>query len=827
MESVLKAYLKDFLPKISTESAQAVLDLVADGATVPFIARYRKDKTNNLDEVEVRSVIDAHEEFQELTKRKSFLIKEIGDQGNLSAELKSRIELSWDKHELEEIYRPFKKKKKTKAALAREAGLEKLAQWLWDVGHGTLNEDPSMEIKAKEYLNIPAGIISYEMALKAAMDINIEKLVYDNDLRTKVREHFLNSGHLTSERAKGFKPHSKFSMYAEFKESIKSLMEPKSSHRYLAMRRGEEEEELSLKIQVDDAYLLGLYQRAMTNLKDGNLAKLLREGAEAALKIHILPSIANEVHKLIKETADRDAIEVFAQNVNKILLAAPYGPKVVLGVDPGFKTGCKIALVDKSGKFLAHTVIQIMGDKAQENAKQLFQKTLSQMSIDAIAVGNGTAGRQAETFFRALVKDIGKEIPVVMVNESGASVYSASEVAQQEFPDLDLTVRGAISIARRLQDPLAELVKVDPKSIGVGQYQHDVNEAKLKKSLDAVVESCVNKVGVDLNTASEQLLAYVSGIGPQIAKNIIEFRKEKLFQERSDLLKISRFSSKAFEQCAGFLRIRGGKVFLDSTGIHPERYAAVKDMAAEVGVPVSELTGIGAKKLVEIRTKWMKLIGEHTFNDIINELEKPGRDPRDAFKVFQFRSDVFEVKDLKKDMTLPGIVTNVTNFGAFVDVGVHQDGLVHISEIADKFVDDPRKVVSPGDQVTVKVLEVDIDKNQISLTMRSGRPQPAAQSVARASYPKTAVKRDTADSKSAPNAIPNAGPKRDPRDQRVQRDQRDDRNHRDIRDNRSHKDGAHKGTQRTNEPPKQQQPRSGQKPFNNPFGNLGGINLKK
>jgi uncharacterized protein len=392
---------------------------------------------------------------------------------------------------------------------------------------------------------------------------------------------------------------------------------------------------------------------------------------------------------------------------------------VVLGIDPGVRTGCKVALIDKSANFISHTVLHIQGDEAKEKAKSLIGEVLQKIKIEAIAIGNGTGGREAELFIRGVLKDIGAEVPVIMVSESGASVYSASDVAREEFPELDLTVRGAISIARRLQDPLAELVKIEPKSIGVGQYQHDVNQTKLKKTLDDVVESCVNQVGVEVNTASTSLLQYVSGIGPAIARNIVAYRKQHgLFKERDEFLKVPQFSSKVFEQAAGFLRVADGKVALDRTGIHPERYSAVREMAQEVGAPLSSLAGSGAEKLKPLREKWSKLIGEYTFDDIVREMEKPGRDPRNVFKVFQYRDDIHELKDLKGGMICPGIVTNVTNFGAFVDIGVHQDGLVHISELSHQFVDDPRKVVSPGDQVQVKVLAVDLDKNQISLTMK-------------------------------------------------------------------------------------------------------------
>lgn len=727
----LESFLAKKVVGVSAKSAQAVMELTKEGATVPFIARYRKEKTGNLDEVQIRAVIEAAENFEEIVKRKAFLIKEIGEQKNLTEEIKKRIELSWDLEELEEIYRPFKKKKKTKATLAREAGLEPLAQWIWDLGHGLIKGDqPTLEVRAKEYLNPSFSITTYEAALKGAQDILVERLANLPELRAQVLKHFLDKGLIVAKKAKGYKDHSKYEMYQEFEEPIKNLFEAKSSHRYLAMRRGWQEEELSLDFKVDQDLLLSFYNKEATNQKDTAVAEYLNQCAKMALSVYVLPSVNNEVHSQLKKKADEDSILVFSENVRKLLLASPFGARVVLGVDPGLKTGCKVALVDQAGQFISNTVVHILGEKAFDNALKLFSEVLKNLKIEAIAVGNGTAGRETEAFFRKLVKELGKDIPVIMVNESGASVYSASEVAREEFPDLDVTVKGAISIARRLQDPLAELVKIDPKSIGVGQYQHDVSQSLLKKSLDSVVESCVNLVGVDVNTASSHLLSHIAGIGPGLAKSIVEHRKNKgLFLERSELNKIPKFSTKVFEQAAGFLRIPNGKVSLDNTGIHPERYQAVRDMAEELGLGIVDVIGLGAKKLVPLRQKFASIIGEYTFDDIVKELEKPGRDPRDPFKAFQFREDIFEVKDLKEGMICPGIVTNVTNFGAFVDVGVHQDGLVHISELADRFVEDPRKVVSPGDQVKVRVLAVDLAKNQISFSMRLEASEPRATSA--------------------------------------------------------------------------------------------------
>lgn len=719
MDQALQSYLSRIVPGIAAKSALAVIELAGEGGTVPFIARYRKEKTGNLDEVQIRAVLDGFETYNEIVKRKAFLVKEIGEQNNLTAEIKKRIELAWDLGELEEIYKPFKKKKKTKATIAREAGLEPLATWIWEMGHGALRDELTMEMKAKAFLNPAAKIVTYEEALKGAQDILVERIANDVDLRARVSRNYLDKGRLLSKASKGYKPHSKYEMYKEFEEPVKSLLETKSSHRYMAMRRGWEEEELSVDVKGDEEDLLKSYIAFATNNPDNAIGDYLAQCARLALNVYVLPSVVNDIHRLLKEKSDEDAIKVFAENVRKLLLASPFGPKCILGVDPGLRTGCKVALIDKGGNFISHTVLYTLGDNAEEKARGLFKEVLKQIQIEAIAVGNGTAGRETEVFLRKILKDLGSNIPVIMVNESGASVYSASEVARQEFPDLDLTVKGAISIARRLQDPLAELVKVDPKSIGVGQYQHDVNQSNLKKSLEAVVESCVNNVGVDLNTASAPLLSFVSGIGPALASNIVEHRKTKgLFTDRSELLKVPKFSTKVYEQAAGFLRIQGGKVVLDNTGIHPERYTAVRDMVHELGCSIPEVIGEGAKKLLALRTKWAVLVGEFTFDDIIKELEKPGRDPRDPFKAFQFRDDIFEVKDLKEGMICTGIVTNVTNFGAFVDIGVHQDGLVHISALSNKFVDDPRKVVNPGDQVNVKVLKIDLEKNQISLTMR-------------------------------------------------------------------------------------------------------------
>jgi uncharacterized protein len=815
MEMTFQSFLTKVLPNVPFKSAQAVIELTKEGATVPFIARYRKEKTGNLDEVQIRSVVESNETFGEIIKRKAFLVKEIGDQGNLTEEVRKRIALSYDLGELEEIYRPFKKKKKTKATIARDAGLEPLSHWIWDLGHGLVPEDVTMEVKAKAFINPSANVPTYDSALSGAKDIIIERLANTPELRALVLDDYQKQGKTISKKTKNFKEHSKYEMYAEFEEPVKNLLDSKASHRYLAMRRGWQEEELSLEIKGNDEILQTAFNRAATNVPNTAVGEFLTHAAKMALSVYVIPSVVNEVHRVLKQHADEHAITVFAENVRRVLLGSPYGPKVVLGVDPGLRTGCKVALVDKGGNLISHTVLHIQGERAMENVKKLLEEVLKNLKIEAIAVGNGTAGRETEAFFRKLVKDLNQDIPVIMVNESGASVYSASDIARSEFPDLDLTVRGAISIARRLQDPLAELVKVDPKSIGVGQYQHDVNQTALKKGLEAVVESCVNNVGVDLNTASAPLLSFVSGIGPALAQNIIEYRKTKgLFHDRSELLSVGKFSTKVFEQAAGFLRIRGGKVTLDNTGIHPERYTAVKDMAHELGVSVTDLIGGGAKKILDIRTKWAGIVGEYTFDDIVKELEKPGRDPRDPFKVFQFREDIFDVKDLKEGLICPGVVTNVTNFGAFVDVGVHQDGLVHISEMSYQFVDDPRKVVNPGDQVTVRVLAVDLAKNQISFSMildsNVQRPK-SAEGLMRA---RPESDRPIRERNGGPGNQGKAGSSAKPQQPRVPQF--------------PHKPGSHvSGGAGGGKPRDDGNRRPAQSPFNNPFAALQGITNKK
>jgi len=714
-------------PNIPTSSAAAVLHLVSEGATVPFIARYRKEQTGNLDEVAIQQVIDGQERWDEILKRQTFIVGEIDRQQKLTPELKDKLLATFDLATLEDLYLPYKQKRKTKATAAKEAGLEPLAEWIWNCGHGTEIPQPgqTLELWAFTFRNEEKSIHDAAAAIGGAQDILVERISETQELRQLVRRTTFERGVAATGKAEKAKPNSKYERYFNYYEPIQSLLQPQNSHRYLAIRRGWMEEELTLSLggAPDDATyeegLLRPFEHAACAVPDSPGAAVLLKAAKLALKGYVLPSIETEVHKALKEVADEAAIKVFAENVKKLLLASPFGPKAVLGVDPGIRTGCKLAVVDDSGKYVASTVIHLQSEGEKEKAKKLLGEVIQNGRIRAIAVGNGTAGRETEGFIRAALKDAGLTVPVVMVNESGASIYSASEVAREEFPDLDLTVRGAVSIARRLQDPLAELVKVDPKSIGVGQYQHDVAPHSLKKSLDLVVDSCVNAVGVNLNTASYHLLAHVSGIGPALAKKIVEHRNDKgLFRSREQLLEVSRFSKKTFEQAAGFLRIPGGEHPLDNTGVHPERYAVLEGLAGRLNKSVTDLLGRGVEFVKQV-TELREEVGAFTFDDIVKELEKPGRDPRDEFVAFAYREDIHELKDLTPGMICPGVVTNVTNFGAFVDIGVHQDGLVHISQLSDRFVKDPRQVVSPGDRVKVRVLEVNLEKNQIALSMKS------------------------------------------------------------------------------------------------------------
>jgi uncharacterized protein len=727
-------------PGIRLEGAHAVLALAAEGATLPFITRYRKERTGNLDETAVRAVLEAKDLFDRVVSRQSIIVDSIERHATLTPELRERILSTFDLDLLEDLYHPYRQQKKNRARDAREAGLEPLADWIWSCGHGgeTPQEGQTLELWAFTFRNEEKGIVDAKGAIEGARDILVERLAGDPGLRALVRRTYFEHGLLLATRAEKAKPHSKFETYFAFQEKVSALREPGSSHRYLAVRRGQSEGELQVAIggppdnaEFDDR-LLALFEATACTVPDSPGAEVLRHAGRIAFKNNVRTSIENEVHRVLKEAADATAARVFAENVKRLLLEPPFGPKPVLGMDPGIRTGCKLAAVDAAGAFKATEVVHVQTDEQKAAARETIVRLARESVVVAVAVGNGTGSREAEVFARQALREASLDVPVVLVSEAGASVYSTSDVARAEFPDLDATVRGAISIARRLQDPLAELVKVEPRSIGVGQYQHDVAHAALQKALDAVVEDAVNGVGVNLNTASPHLLSRVAGIGPALAIAIVQHRAQQgLFHSRQQLLEVKQFGPRAFEQAAGFLRVPGGDNPLDNTAVHPERYAALGALASRLGKDVAELMGPGAhlvREAVELRDE----LGALTFEDVVAELEKPGRDPRGHFAPFSFREDVQKLEDLKPGMTCPGIVSNVTNFGAFVDVGVHQDGLVHISQLGRSFVKEPREVVKPGDRVDVRVLKVDLEKKQISLTMKPAAPRTERRPAAKA-----------------------------------------------------------------------------------------------
>ncbi len=689
------------------------VDLLQEGATVPFIARYRKERTGELDEVQIRDVEELFTYFCELEERRITVLNSIEEQGKLTPELRQRIESSRQKTEIEDLYLPYKPKRRTKATIARERGLEPLADLIaaQEIKSGTAED------AALPFINADKEVPDAEAALEGAGHILAERLSDNADARAAVRRLTKEQGTMNSRVAADYKGQvTKFEMYYDFQEPLKAV----PSHRMLAMRRGEKEEVLYLSISAPAEQIhAGLKSRLI--LRESVFGPLLEKVAEDAYRRLIAPSIEVELRLESKERADEAAILVFARNLRELLLAPPAGGKRVLGIDPGFRTGSKLAAVDATGRFLEHvTIYPHIGETRVPQARQDLLRIVETHTIEMIAVGNGTAGREMEIFARETLAGAGHQLPVVSVSEAGASIYSASEIAREEFPDLDLTVRGAISIARRLQDPLGELVKVDPKSIGVGQYQHDVSQPMLKKSLEGVVESCVNYVGVDLNTASWALLAYVSGVGPSLARAITRYRDENgQFLSRKALLKVPRFGAKAFEQAAGFLRITGGVHPLDNSAVHPERYKLVETMAADLGASLAELvTDPALVGKIDLKRYVSESVGLPTLNDIIEELKKPGRDPRSKFQTASFRDDIREIGDLREGMVLQGVVTNVTAFGAFVDIGVHQDGLVHISHLAGRYVKDPNDAVKAGQVVKVKVLSADAQRKRISLSIR-------------------------------------------------------------------------------------------------------------
>lgn len=727
------------------KNVKAVGELLAEGATIPFIARYRKELTGSMDEVMIANVRDRIEQLHELDKRREAIISSIEKQGKLTPELMGSIVNAETLAELEDIYLPYKLKRKTRASAAKEKGLEPLALKLFE------QENFDLNAFAESLIDPEKGVNTKEEALDGARDIIAEWVSENPDTRKNVRELFWQEGAVESRVLKGKENEGqKYKDYFEWVEPISKT----PSHRLLAMRRGEKEGILALDIYPPEEMAISSMERQYIKVEN-EAAEQVKLAIKDSYKRLLRPSLETEVRMESKMKADEEAIKVFASNLKELLLSAPMGQKNVLALDPGFRTGCKVVCLDRQGKLLHYDAI-FPHEPQRETAKSaaVIKHLCEEYNIEAIAIGNGTAGRETESFVKSI--GLSNKIIIVMVNESGASVYSASEVAREEFPDKDVTVRGAVSIGRRLMDPLAELVKIDPKSIGVGQYQHDVDQTKLKQGLDDVVMSCVNSVGVEVNTASKELLAYVSGLSLSLAKNIVEFRNQNgPFKDRATLMKVPRLGEKVFEQAAGFLRIQEGENLLDRSAVHPESYPIVEQMALDLGCSVKELmTSAELRKQLDLKKYVTDKVGLPTLTDIVHELEKPGRDPRQVFEIFSFTDGVNSIGDLRIGMTLPGIVTNVTNFGAFVDIGVHQDGLVHISHLADRFIKDPKEAVTVQQKVKVTVVEVDVPRKRIGLSMKS---DPFAQAP-----------------EAAPKQSPSKGGKRDNRDNRDNRGNRGD-----------------------------------------------------
>jgi protein Tex len=689
----------------------AALELFDGGATIPFVARYRKEVTGGLDEVQLRDVLERADYLEELEDRRAAILRSIDEQGKLDPPLRARIEGAQTKQALEDLYLPYKPKRRTRATIARERGLEPLAELIW----GGAATDADAESAAAGYVDAEKEVPDVVAALQGARDILAERVAEDAELRAWVRDRTRAAGVVTSrQRGDRAATASKFADYFEFSQRLLEI----PSHRVLAIRRGEAEDELSWTIEAPvEELVAGLQQRVVAQRA---ARRLLAHVAEDAYRRLLAPSIEVELRLELKSRADEDAIGIFGSNLEQLLLGAPAGGRTVLGLDPGFRTGIKAAVISRTGSLLDTDTLYL---HQEDNFVRGIARHVRQHGVELIAIGNGTASRETETLVRRVVRDLDIEPKpqVLVVNEAGASVYSASDIAREEFPDLDVSLRGAPSIARRLQDPLAELVKIDPKSIGVGQYQHDVSQTRLKKRLDDVVQTCVNRVGVEVNTASVPLLSYVAGVGPLLARNIVSARDQRGgFRSRRELMDVPRLGARAFEQAAGFLRVRDGEHPLDSTAVHPERYALVERMARDLGVPLAGLVrNDAAIDRVELSRYVSDEVGLPTLRDIVDELRRPGRDPREQFELPAFRDDVTEVKDLQPGMRLQGVVTNLVAFGAFVDIGVHQDGLVHVSQLADRFVKDPAAVVKVGQKVTVTVMNVDLERNRIGLSMKS------------------------------------------------------------------------------------------------------------
>lgn len=693
---------------------KAAVDLLNEGNTIPFIARYRKEATKGLDEVALRAIEDALEKATALAARKATVLKTTDEQGQLTNELRSRIERCGDIRELEAIYLPFKPKRRTRATMARERGLQPLADVLLRQERLGKSKQETLSPFVRPEKDVPDS----DAALQGALDILAEQWSEDPEARSSLTKEAFATGKVTSQVKRGKKEEaSKFELYIDHREPVGRI----PSHRLLAMLRGESEGVLKVGLALEDSQVVCRLKSQFVHNRDFEFHNELLGAVGDCYERLLLPATQSTVLQILKEKADEEAIGVFGKNLRELLMSAPAGPRVTIGIDPGFRTGCKVAVVDGTGKFLTNTAIYPTPPKSDtENAGRALLELIKKHDVELIAIGNGTASRETDAFVGELIRKHELKVTKVMVSESGASIYSASELAGKEFPDLDITVRGAISIARRLQDPLAELVKTDPKSIGVGQYQHDVNQSQLRKCLDRTVESCVNHVGVDLNMASVPLLSHVAGIGPKLAENIVDFRNTNgRFTNRKQLTKVPKLGKKAFEQAVGFLRIRGGDVPLDNSAVHPECYPLVSRMAKQLGADSKSLVG-NATLSQKLKPEDFvdEKFGIPTIVDIIAELGKPGRDPRSEFRVVNFDDKVNSMEDLKPGLVLEGVITNVTHFGAFIDIGVHQDGLIHISQLADTFVSDPNEVVSVGDVVKVKVLEIDMPRKRISVTRK-------------------------------------------------------------------------------------------------------------
>ena len=706
--------------ELSLRPAQitSALELFAEGATIPFVARYRKERTGEMDEVQLRNLFDRHAYLTELEERKAVILKSIAEQGKLTEPLQAKITDCLLKTELEDLYLPYRPKRRTRATIAREKGLQSLADWIKSLNQPTAIATP-LEPEATKYISEEKGVKSAAEALKGAADILAEEVAEKAELRAYLREYLIESGLFVSQIKSDFPEGStKFEMYRSYQAKVKAI----APHNLLALCRGENEDILSVDLQFELPAVLGYLEAQEIRSKQPPIRAFYREMLADAFDRLMKNSLITEVRAAKKLEADIESIKTFETNLRELLLSAPAGMKPTLAIDPGFRTGCKVTALDQTGKFLEYQTIFPHQAAAQRlQAAATVKRLIETHKIELIAIGNGTAGRETDEFVAEVLTTLERKPIKVIVNESGASIYSASEVAIAEFPDQDITVRGAISIGRRLQDPLAELVKLDPKSIGVGQYQHDVDQKLLKKKLDETVESCVNYVGVDLNTASKELLSYVSGLTATVANNIVAYRNQNgVFRDRRALLKVPKLGPKAFEQAAGFLRIRDGSNPLDNTAVHPESYGIVAAIAKDLDASLTQISQIAERiKKTDLKKYVTETIGEPTLRDILAELEKPGRDPRAEFKYATFRAGIKEINDLTLGMELEGVVTNVANFGAFVDVGVHQDGLVHVSQLADRFISDPKQIVKVGQVVKVRVLEVNEKLKRISLTMRS------------------------------------------------------------------------------------------------------------